>query len=77
METNATELIGYLASLFLMISFSMKDIKKLRLINSLGCISFIIYGFMLNTSWPVVITNAFILGMNAWHISGMADRKKA
>lgn len=75
METNTTELVGYLASLFLMISFSMKDIKKLRMINSLGCLSFIAYGFMLDISWPIVITNAFILGMNVWHLSGMAAKR--
>lgn len=51
-----------------MISFSMKDVTKLRMINCLGCISFIIYGFMLNISWPIVISNAFILSMNLYHL---------
>ncbi|GGD99129.1 uroporphyrinogen decarboxylase [Planktosalinus lacus] len=63
-----TELIGYLASLLLIISFLMRNIKTLRLINSLGCIAFIVYGFMLQTSWPIIITNAFIVGANIYYL---------
>jgi len=64
-----TEWVGYLASLVLMISFLMKNINKLRIINSMGAILFIIYGFMLSTSWPIIITNAFILGVNIFYLS--------
>ena len=69
MEFNNVELVGYLASALLMISFSMKDMKKLRFINSGGCFCFIVYGFMLKTSWPIIITNGFILGTNIWHLT--------
>lgn len=65
---NTTELVGYVASALLMISFSMKDVKKLRIINSFGCVCFIAYGFMLATSWPVIITNGFILGTNLYYL---------
>lgn len=75
MQFNSVEMVGYLASVLLMISFSMKDIKKLRMINSGGCLCFIIYGFLLKTSWPIIITNAFILGTNIWHLSGMAKNR--
>jgi len=65
---SSTELVGYLASALLIISFLMKNIKTLRLINSLGCIAFIVYGFLLQTSWPIVITNAFIVGANVYYL---------
>ncbi len=65
---SITELIGYLASLLLIVSFLMRNIKTLRLINSLGCIAFIIYGFMLQISWPIIITNAFIVGTNIYYL---------
>jgi hypothetical protein len=65
---NYTEIVGYIASAILMVSFSMKDVTKLRFINAFGCLFFIIYGFMLATSWPIIITNGFILGMNIWHL---------
>ena len=63
-DISLTEWIGYLASLVLMISFLMKNINTLRIINSIGAVLFIVYGFMLTTSWPIIITNTFILGVN-------------
>ncbi len=66
---NTTELIGYVASAVLMVSFLMKNINTLRLINSIGAILFIVYGFMLATSWPVIITNAFILSVNIFYLA--------
>ncbi|WP_396146557.1 uroporphyrinogen decarboxylase [Flavobacterium sp.] len=68
MNFTTTELIGYLASLVLMISFLMKNIIKLRIINSIGAILFIVYGFMLAISWPIIITNAFILCVNTYYL---------
>lgn len=65
---STTELVGYLASVLLIISFLMKNIKTLRLINSLGCIAFIVYGFLLQTSWPIIVTNAFIVGANLYYL---------
>lgn len=67
-DFNMVELVGYLASALLMISFMMKDVMKLRMINSFGCACFVIYGFMLATSWPIIITNAYILFTNIWHL---------
>ena len=66
---SATEWVGYLASLVLMISFLMKDINTLRIINSIGALLFIVYGFMLVTSWPIIISNTFILGINTYYLS--------
>lgn len=65
---TTTEIIGYLASLLLMLSFLMKKVRTLRWVNSLGCLVFVIYGFMLDTSWPVIVTNAFILGTNIYYL---------
>ncbi len=64
-----TEWVGYIASLVLMISFLMKNINTLRIINSIGAILFVIYGIMLVTSWPIIITNTFILGVNIYYLT--------
>lgn len=64
-----TEWVGYLASIALIISFMMKNIKTLRTINSIGAILFIAYGIMLNISWPIIITNVFILIFNIYYLS--------
>lgn len=62
------EWIGYLASLGILISFLMKDIQKLRLINSVGCLLFAVYGFLLDVSWPIVVTNVSIVIINLFYL---------
>jgi uncharacterized protein with PQ loop repeat len=64
-----TEWVGYAASLALIISFMMKNINTLRIINSLGAVLFVVYGIMLETSYPVIITNAFILMVNIYYLA--------
>lgn len=61
---SLSDWIGYLASTFVLLSFLMKDIKKLRFINSIGCVTFVIYGVMLNWSYPIIITNSAIALIN-------------
>ena len=68
-DISMTEGVGYLASLVLMISFLMKNINTLRIINSTGCLLFVVYGFLLATSWPIIISNAFILGVNIFYLT--------
>jgi uncharacterized protein with PQ loop repeat len=62
------ELVGYMASLAVLLSFVMKNIKKLRIVNTFGCILFVIYGFLLKTSWPVIITNFAIICINVYYL---------
>jgi uncharacterized protein with PQ loop repeat len=64
MSFSPAEIVGYIASLFVLVSFLMKDIKKLRLINSVGCMLFVIYGVLLNFSIPIILTNTAILIIN-------------
>ncbi len=71
-----TEWVGYLASVVLMISFLMKNINTLRIINSFGAVLFIIYGIMLAISWPIIITNTFILGVNIFYLKKHFSQKK-
>ena len=61
------EWFGYLASFFILLSFFMKNIVALRYVNSLGCIFFVIYGFLL-TSWPLIITNGAIVLVNIYYL---------
>ena len=49
-----TEWVGYLAMTVLLVSFMMKNVIKLRIINSVGCLFFVIYGIMIS-QYPIVI----------------------
>ena len=65
---SLVEWIGYLGSLGILVSFLMKDIRKLRLINTIGCLLFAAYGFLLDISWPIVITNGTIVIINLFYL---------
>jgi len=64
-----TLFIGYSASAAIMLSFMFKNVKKLRLVNSVGCILFILYGYLLDWNWPLIIPNTFVLALNIYHLS--------
>lgn len=68
MEINTTEIVGYIGSAFVLFSFLFADMHKLRMINIVGCALFIAYGFLLHTSWPIIITNVSIVLINAYHL---------
>lgn len=64
-----TEWIGYLAMTTVLISFLMKSVVKLRIVNSLGCLVFVLYGFLLEPlSKPIIITNTIIFGINIYYL---------
>lgn len=63
-----TEWIGYIASALLIISFMMKNVKTLRIINSFGCAFFIYYGILLGNDLPIIITNGFIVAFNLYYL---------
>lgn len=62
-----TEFTGYIATFLVMLSFMMKDVTRLRIINAVGCATWIAYGAMLD-SYPVIITNVGILAINSGHL---------
>ncbi len=69
---TGTEIIGYLASLAVLVSFTMKDLKNLRMINGIGCLLFVLYGYLMPTlrvGLPIIITNMAILGINIYHLT--------
>lgn len=61
------EWFGYLASFFILLSFFMRHIVALRVVNTIGCVFFVIYGLYLD-SWPLVITNGAIILVNFYYL---------
>ncbi|SHO54942.1 YgjV family protein [Vibrio quintilis] len=67
-EMSLTEIFGYIASMLVALSFTMKDITRLRIVNCVGCLLFTGYGIMID-SWPVILTNGFIAGVNICYLA--------
>ena len=67
--TETLDLVGYAASAVVLLSFFMKNINTLRIVNSLGCAIFILYGFLFDTvNIPIIITNLGILLVNGYYL---------
>ena len=62
------ELVGYIATVVLLTSFTMKRLKSLRIINSIACLLFVVYGIMLSNAWPIIISNAAIFTINLYYL---------
>ena len=58
MELNLVELLGYIATFFVAVSFLFKSIVHLRVVNSIGAILFVIYSVII-AAYPVALLNAF------------------
>ena len=41
------EVIGIAGTLFVLLSFLMKDLKKVRIINIVGAVLFVVYGLLI------------------------------
>lgn len=53
------EILGWIATLIIIVSFIQKDIFKLRLYSLFGAIFWIIYGFLLE-SYSIIFLNFII-----------------
>ena len=71
-----TDIIGYLAMTFLVISFLPKQVMRIRVINLIGCLFFVAYGIMLQ-AWPVAISNGFVAMIQVYHLIKMKTEKES
>lgn len=61
------ECFGYFGSLIVVISFAIKDIRKLRILNIIGCCIFVVYGSVCGVT-PVVVTNVSVILMHTYRL---------
>ena len=60
------ELIGYLAAIFTVLSFTFKNILKLRIVSSIACSLWIIYGFY-KQDYPIILVNLSVLVIHSYY----------
>jgi len=61
------EMLGYLASVFVAVSLTMRSLTKLRVINLIGSLLFTAYGLIIS-AYPVAVVNAFIVLVNIYYL---------
>lgn len=66
------EIIGIVATLFIIASFLTKDLIKVRIVNLVGSVIFIVYGVLIH-SWSTAILNVVMIIV---HLVYLLRRKK-
>ena len=67
------EILGILASCFVLMSFILRGEKKIRLVNIIGATMFVIYGILIN-SLSVWLLNGILIGVHIFYL--IKDCKK-
>lgn len=62
------EVYGYISMIVVVISMLQKNVKKLRIINTISCLMFVIYGILIG-AYPIVILNSIVIGINLFRLS--------
>ena len=69
------EIIGYLGSVLVALSLSMKNIRYLRKINLFGAFTFSMYGLLIN-AYPVFALNGYIVLVDIYYLVKMYNTKE-
>jgi len=68
MSPEIASYIGYAASFFIVLSFALKNLRHIRIVNLIGCICFVVYGIFNGMLWPVIIPNALICFVQIYYL---------
>ena len=66
MKETLPLILGYIAFILLAVSLLVNNEIRFRWLNSLGSLSFVLYGLMID-ALPIIITNGFLLCINIYY----------
>jgi len=71
------ELIGWIATAGTLLSFAVKEMWKLRLINSIASMVWIVYA-LLKVDYPIIVINASVILMHLyWFYKNRNETRRA
>ena len=69
------EIIGYIGSALVLISFMMVSVYKLRIVNMLGSLVCVVYGLLIG-AYPTVVMNVALVCINIYYLLKMNNPVK-
>lgn len=69
------EIVGYVASVIIVTSLTMRSVLRLRLIGLAGSVTFFAYGILIG-SIPIAITNVVIIAIHAYFLRKLLGRNE-
>lgn len=73
---TAVEMVGYLASVLVVVSLAMRSVVRLRVVSLIGSSVFLVYGVLIG-SLPIVLTNAAIAVINVVYLRRELGSKRS
>ena len=64
---NGIEIWGYISMIVVIISMLQKNVEKLRIINTISCAMFVVYGVLIG-AYPVILLNSIIIVINLYKL---------
>lgn len=61
------EIMAYIGSVLIFLSFCTKNVELLRILNNIGCLIFLFYAIH-NDKMPLIILNAMVIVVNVYHL---------
>ncbi len=68
------EILGYAASIIILVSLALKNIKRLRWVNLVGAITFTVYGLLID-AYPVAASNFIIALIDIYFLIQIYSKK--
>ncbi|WP_044931310.1 hypothetical protein [Butyrivibrio sp. AC2005] len=69
------EVIGYIGSALVLLSFMMVSVYKLRIVNTIGSLFCVIYGLLIH-AYPTVVMNIALVAINVYYLTKMLNTEK-
>ena len=69
------EIFGYIGTILILVSFLIDDVTKLRLVNMIGAIFWIVYGFGIMAK-PTIIVNFFVIIIHSFWLLKKKEKNK-
>lgn len=69
------ELLGIVASLFVIAAFAFKNVKVIRILDGIGAILYVIYGFLIH-SYANVLLNTVLIFIQIYHLYKLNGEKR-
>ena len=75
MDLSPTEIVGYGASLLILLSITRTSILQLRVTGLVGSAAFVVYGLLIG-AYPIAIVNVAIVGVHVFFLRELLSKKR-
>lgn len=59
------DIFGYIGTVLILYSFTIESMKRLRIVNSIGSVFWIVYGVSISAN-PTILVNSCVLCIHLW-----------